>query len=90
MNLITRQEESRRDGLSVDFPVTDSQGLSIEQDRRRLPDRRRSEYGIADLKVMLSKTGGGTMNRLISLSLIVAINVVFVLIAYALIVAIQN
>jgi len=33
---------------------------------------------------------GGTMNRLISISLIVAIDAAFVLITYALIVAIQN
>jgi len=90
MDLIARQEGRRRDGLSFGFPLTDSQGHFIEADRRRVPDRRRSAYGFVDLKAVLSKSGGPTPMRLISMSLIVTINLVFVLIAYALIVAIQS
>jgi len=90
MDLIARQEGRRRDGLSFEFPLTDSQGIFVDKDRRRLPDRRKSGYGVVDLKAALAKASGRRVNRLISISLIVAINVAFVLMAYALIVAIQN
>ena len=55
MNLIIRQRGSRRLDLPVEFPLMDSQGLFVIKDRRRLPDRRKAEYGIDDLKVILSK-----------------------------------
>ena len=85
MNLIVRQKGGRRFGLPVEFPLEDSQGISVIQDRRRLPDRRKAEHGIDDLKVMLSK-----VNSLTIVSLVIAINMAFVLMAYALIVTIQN
>lgn len=53
--LIVRQRGSRRLNLPVEFPLTDSQGLSVVKDRRRLPDRRKAEHGIGDLRGMLSK-----------------------------------
>ena len=55
MNLIIRQRGSRRLDLPVEFPLMDSQGLFVIKDRRRLPDRRKAECGIDDLKVILSK-----------------------------------
>ena len=83
--LVIRQKAGRRWGLAADYPLMDSQGISVIQDRRRLPDRRKAEYDVNDLKVMLSK-----VNSLIIVSLVMAINVAFILIAYALIEAIQN
>ena len=53
--LIVRQRGSRRFDLPVEFPLTDSQGLFVVKDRRRLPDRRKAEHGIGDLRVILSK-----------------------------------
>ena len=83
--LVIRQKAGHRWRLPADYPLMDSQGISVIQDRRRLPDRRKVEYGIDDLKVMLSK-----VNSLTIVSLVMAINVAFVLMAYALIEAIQN
>jgi hypothetical protein len=53
--LITRQSDSRRFDRAVEFPLTDSQGLFVVKDRRRLSDRRKAEHGINDLKAILSK-----------------------------------
>ena len=53
--LIIRQKGSRRFDLPVEFPLTDSQGLIVVKDRRRLSDRRKAKHGIDDLKVILSK-----------------------------------
>ncbi|MEN8204499.1 MAG: hypothetical protein ABFS24_00690 [Pseudomonadota bacterium] len=50
-----REEGSRRMGLPVDYPLTDSQGVIVIQDRRRLPDRRKTKHNRRILKVMLSK-----------------------------------
>mgnify|MGYP001553185616 FL=1 len=44
-------------GLPVEFPLTDSDGVLIVQERRRLPDRRKPVHDIDDLKVILSKMG---------------------------------
>jgi hypothetical protein len=55
MTLIVRQKGSRRFDLPVEFPLTDSQGIIVIQDRRRLPDRRKAEHGLDDLKVILTK-----------------------------------
>ena len=54
-NLIVRQKGSRRIDLQVELPLTDSQGVFVIQDRRRLPCRRKAKYGLDDLKVILSK-----------------------------------
>ena len=85
MILIERQKGSRRFDLPVEFPLTDSQGLFVVKDRRRLPDRRKAEHGNDDQKGILSK-----MNSLTIVSLIIAINTAFALMAYALMVAMQN
>jgi hypothetical protein len=53
--MIVRQRGGRRFDLPVEFPLTDSQGLFVVKDRRRLPDRRNAEHGIGDLRVILSK-----------------------------------
>jgi len=55
MNLIIRQRGGRRSCLPVDFPLKDSQGLSVVRDRRRLSDRRKAEHSISDLKVIFLK-----------------------------------
>ena len=53
--LIARLSGSRRFDQAVEFPLTDSQGLYVVKDRRRLSDRRKAEHGIKDLKAILSK-----------------------------------
>ena len=40
--MIARQRGSRRFDLSVEFPLTDSQGLFVVKNRRRLSDRRKA------------------------------------------------
>jgi hypothetical protein len=85
MILIERQKGSRRFDMPIEFPLEDSQRVTVIQDRRRLPDRRNAEQGNDDLKVIPAK-----MNSLTIVSLIIAINTAFVLITYALMVAIQN
>ena len=52
MNLVARQKDSRRFGLPGKFPLTDCQGELVNQDRRRLPDRRSEEYDHDDLKII--------------------------------------
>ena len=58
MTLLERQKSSRRFDLPVEFPLTDSQGAFVIQERRRLPDRRKEEYDLDDLddKVHYLKT----------------------------------
>ena len=55
--VVIRQKGSRRMDLPTEFPLTDSQGLLVIQDRREIPDRRKAEHGLNDLKVILSKMG---------------------------------
>jgi len=52
MGLIGRQKGSRRLGLPVEFPLTDCQDELVNQDRRRLPDRRLEEYDHDALKII--------------------------------------
>jgi hypothetical protein len=58
MNLIVRQKGGRRFGLPVEFPLEDSQGISVIQDRRRLPDRRKAKFELEDMKVISAKMVG--------------------------------
>ena len=90
MELVARQAGSRREDSPVEFPLTDRQGLLVDRDRRQHPDRRRIGYGHVPLRAALYKKRGRIRNRLIFISLIVATNAAFILLAYALIVAIQN
>jgi hypothetical protein len=55
VTLIVRQRGSRRYDSPYEFPLTDSQGVDVILDRRRLPDRRKAKYGLDDLKTILSK-----------------------------------
>ena len=63
MKLVIRQKGSRRMGLPVEFPLTDSQGALVLQDRRKIPDRRKAQRGLEDLKVILSKMSGDRLDR---------------------------
>ena len=53
--LIVRQRGSRRCDLPVELPLTDSRGVIIIQDRRRLPDRRKVKNDFDDLKGIHTK-----------------------------------
>ena len=55
MTLIIRQKGSRRFDLPVEFPLEDSQGVFVINDRRRLPDRRKAEFELDDMKVISAK-----------------------------------
>lgn len=90
MELVARQAGSRRKDSPVEFPLTDFQGLLVEKDRRQHPDRRRTGYAHALLPTAPYKKRGRVRNRLIFLSMIVAANAAFILLAYALVVAIQD
>ena len=48
--LMVRQRGSRRIDLPVKFPLTDSRGVSLIQDRRQLPDRRKVKNDFDDQK----------------------------------------
>ena len=52
MELIARQKDSRRHGLPVKFPLTDCQGEFVNQNRRRLIDRRSEKYDHDALKII--------------------------------------
>lgn len=41
--------------MPVVFPLTDCHGVFVSEDRRLLADRRKQEYGLDDLKVILAK-----------------------------------
>ena len=90
MELVARQSEDRRHDMPVEFPLTDSQGLLVEKDRRRYPDRRRIGYGNIPLRAALYKSNGGIRNRLIAISIIVVINALFLMLLYAVIMAFQG
>ena len=44
--MLVRQKGSRRSDIQAKFPLEDSQGTIVIQDRRRLPDRRKEKQGI--------------------------------------------
>jgi hypothetical protein len=91
MDLAPRQVGRRCEYSPADFPLTDSQGLLVDKNRRRNPDRRRAGYGHAILRAAINiKKSEYIRNRLIAISLIVASNATFILLIYALIVAFHN
>ena len=90
MELVARQADNRRDDSPAEFPLTDSQGFLVDNDRRQHPDRRRIGYGTVPLRAVLYKTKGSSWNRLIAISLIVGINAALILLVYAVSVAFQN
>ena len=55
MTLILRQKTRRRFDMPVVYPLTDYQGVFVNEDRRLLADRRKDNYGLDDLKVILTK-----------------------------------
>ena len=55
MCVIVRQRGFRRRYMPVRFPITDSQGVFVCEDRRQLPDRRKLLHDLNDLKTILSK-----------------------------------
>ena len=86
MYLVERQNETRRVRPPVEFPLTDSRGVYVEKDRRRLPDRRDPEHNIDDyLKTESPIMWRRAVQTIFIVSLVVAANVAFVLMAYALI-----
>ena len=58
VSVIKRQKGSRRRYRSMRFPLTDSCGEFVCQERRQVPDRRKLQHGINDLKAILSKIYG--------------------------------
>ena len=52
MSLVVRQKNSRRLGLPVNFPLTDSQQAFVIKDRRKLADRRFANIAQDDLKII--------------------------------------
>jgi hypothetical protein len=52
MALVVRKKGSRRFDLPVEFPLTDCQGEFVNQDRRRLTDRRMEKYDHDALKIL--------------------------------------
>ena len=55
MTLCVRQKGSRRYGLSVEFPLVDSQGVTVLRDRRKISDRRGRVDYLDVLKVIRSE-----------------------------------
>ena len=55
MSFITRQKGSRRFDLPAEFPLVDSNGVLVLEDRRRISDRRQPIHDINDLKAILPK-----------------------------------
>ena len=53
MSFITRQKVSRRFDLPAEFPLMDSNGVLVLEDRRQTPDRRQLVQDINDLKTIL-------------------------------------
>jgi hypothetical protein len=59
MSFITRQKGSRRFDLPAEFPLVDSNGVLVLEDRRQIPDRRKAVvHDINDLKSILPKYFG--------------------------------
>jgi hypothetical protein len=53
--LTMRKKGSRRFDQPFEFPLVDSQAVSVIQDRRRLPDRRKAKFELDDMKVISAK-----------------------------------
>ena len=58
MSFITRQKGSRRYDLPAEFPLVDSNGVLVLEDRRQIADRRQPIHDITDLKAILPKYFG--------------------------------
>ena len=51
MKLVVRSKDSRRSQLPASSPLRDSHGVLVSADRRKMTDRRKTKYGIDDLRV---------------------------------------
>ena len=58
MSFIVRQKGSRRYDLPAEFPLVDSSGVLVLENRRQIPDRRKLIDDINDLKTILTKFFG--------------------------------
>lgn len=89
--LAERKNAARLDRPPVEFPLTDSQGVYVEKDRRQMPDRRDPEHHNDDcLKAEAPIIGRHTVRAVFLVSLLVAINIAFVFMVYALIASSRN
>jgi hypothetical protein len=50
-----RQPGNRRWGLDVEFPLRDSGGFMVVTDRRRMPDRRRTDPTMEEMAALLAR-----------------------------------
>jgi len=89
-DLVSRRKDSLRDGLPVELPLKDSQGLLVIKDRRRKPDQRKAEHDYINMKAISPNKRGDSMKRLVLISLIAVIDIAFILLVYTLIVTIQS
>lgn len=55
MTVIKRQPGDRRWGLPVQFPLTDSEGMPVPQERRSGTDRRKTMAALEDLLILFSE-----------------------------------
>jgi hypothetical protein len=50
-----RQSGDRRWGLHVEFPLVDSAGMRIAEERRRLADRRKARVSMQEMRALLAQ-----------------------------------
>ena len=55
MTVTKRQPGDRRWGLSISFPLTDSEGMTVPHERRCGSDRRKSLATLEDLLILFSE-----------------------------------
>lgn len=55
MRIIRRQPGERRWEFPAEFPLVDCDGVLVEQDRRELPDRRKTRISLEDLLELISE-----------------------------------
>ena len=55
MTVIKRQAGDRRWGLSVEFPLTDGDGIAVCHTRRSGSDRRRAPASLEELMILFSE-----------------------------------
>jgi len=63
MGLVSRKPGDRRWGLAAEFPLSDSQGNCISQDRRSGFERRRSGGILEKLLVLLARLPANDAGR---------------------------
>ena len=63
MGIIKRQPGDRRWGMDVEFPITDSDGVSVIRDRRGGVDRRKARATLEDLLILFSQAPSGDPDK---------------------------